>query len=730
MTYGATKEEWAIWARLAPNDLLCTVMDPSVPQSPTSKVKAAAKIPTRIDRHDHYVGIHAWQDHVSSPRDLAKWSSDSRLGICVVGRQIKAIDIDIEDRELAAEVEGLIEMLVGPLPARRRSNSGKLLLAFRLGGELPKRKIDLGLEKGIIELLGHKQQFLVAGEHKSGARYEWGDGALDADIPELSLDELDALWAMLAKQYAVPGGVHEDREGGGALTLRRIADINDPLVPWMQEKGMVLHVTSDGKVFVRCPWKHEHSDDSGDSETVWLPAGVGGREQGHFRCQHSHCLHRTDGDFLEAIGYVKEDFDVIEPEVDKNGRVKEALPGFARTRDGQIKATLNNVLMALRRPDVCGVRLGYDEFRAEMMFAPGSDGGAWQPFTNTTQVDLRERLEYGTAGFQPIGRELIRDAAAKVAAEQAFDSARDWANSLEWDGVLRAETFYSDFFGVPDSSYTRAVARYTWSGLAARCLDPGHKCDMVPVFIGLQGAGKTSAVMALSPARETFVEINLERKDDDLARTLRGKLVGEIAELRGLQTRDAEGIKSWISREFEEWTPKWQEYAVRFSRRLLFFGTGNTKGFLDDDEERRWLPMVVGEVDVDGIRAVRDQLWAEGVHMFKRLGHVDWKGAYDLGRHEHAEFKASDPWEEIVAAWLDLDAMDGDSGTKRRDTVVRTLDVLSSALGIRADRADRKAELRIGKVLRRLGFTKGNFRVNGEQKKGWKRTEGDFGDLA
>lgn len=721
MTQGATPNDWAIWQRLGLEaDLLPVVMDQTATISPQSDIRDLGKTPSRFNREGHAVGIPKWTGHQATARDVQRWAADSRLGLCVIARRVKAIDVDIPDPAAARAVEEFIELGLGKLPARRRANTGKLLLAFRLELPFPKRVIKT--PHGIIELLSERQQFVAAGQHSSGARYAWDAGALDA-LPSVTMEELDALWTALAAEFGIESST--ERQGMLPVVPRRIEDLQDPMVAFLAENGWVTAHQRDGRVDVRCPWEAEHTSDTGPSSTSWFPAGVGGFAQGHFRCLHAHCSGRTDGDFLEAVGYVRSEFQVVPAPAGE----PQPLPAFTRSRNGQIEATLNNVLMALRRPDVCGMRLGFDGFRAELMFAPGGDGGAWRPFDNTTQVALRERLEFGTNGFKPIAKELVRDAVAKVADENKFDSAMAWAEGLQWDGVERIETFYSDFFGVADTDYTRAVARYTWSGLAARCLDPGHKCDMVPVFIGLQGAGKTTAVAALAPARETFVEINLERKDDDLARTLRGKLVGEIAELRGLQTRDAEGIKSWISREFEEWTPKWQEYATRFSRRLLFFGTGNTQAFLDDDEERRWLPMVVGAVDVAGIKAARDQLWAEGIHLFRKLGRVDWEGAYRLAPYEHGAFKASDPWDDVVAAWLELDAMDGTQGVKRRDCVVRTIDVLTSALGIRADRADRKSELRVGKVMRRLGFSKVNTRFGGAQTKAW-RLEGGLGEFA
>jgi predicted P-loop ATPase len=175
-----------------------------------------------------------------------------------------------------------------------------------------------------------------------------------------------------------------------------------------------------------------------------------------------------------------------------------------------------------------------------------------------------------------------------------------------------------------------------------------------------------------------------------------------------------------VSRRIEEWTPKYREFTTRFHRRFLAFGTGNNKGFLDDDTgERRWLPLEVGTVDLAGVRAVRDQLWAEGIVRFRANG-VEWQDAQRLAAQVHAEFKVVDPWLEAVREWLERDDMDGG---KRADGHVRVLSVLVSCLGLSLREITRKDELRVGKVLVMLGYQKANRRVDGAQTTVWLRAE-------
>jgi hypothetical protein len=98
-------------------------------------------------------------------------------------------------------------------------------------------------------------------------------------------------------------------------------------------------------------------------------------------------------------------------------------------------------------------------------------------------------------------------------------------------------------------------------------------------------------------------------------------LVGEVAELSGLHTRQIEWIKKFVVRKTEKWIPKYKEFATTFARRLVFIGTTNRTDILADDTgNRRWLPLHITKADVEGIVSARNQLWAEGAVLFAQHG--------------------------------------------------------------------------------------------------------------
>ncbi len=386
------------------------------------------------------------------------------------------------------------------------------------------------------------------------------------------------------------------------------------------------------------------------------------------------------------------------------------MPKFKRDKNGAIEGTVVNCLEAMRSETYSGMAIRRDMFKDEIMYArSGTD--QWVKFGDDDYVGLREVLE--RRGFKPINRELIRDVVGKVAREHEFDSAITWLKQQHWDGVARVESFLTVYMGVPDSPYARAVSRYIWTALAGRVLHPGIKADMVPIFVGAQGARKSSAVAAMSPAEEFFAEFNLADRDADMSRKMRGRLVGEIGELRGLHTKDLESVKSFITQTHEKWTPKFKEFETTFPRRLVFFGTTNQEEFLADPTgNRRFCPVRVGVIDVDKIEEDRNLLWAEGAALFAESG-VDYAEAEKLANLVHSEHTISDPWSEIVTSWLNAECpISGEIPANAK--FLRTTDVLLDCIGLDVKGIGKGQEMRIAAVLKQIGYSRKKLRHGNE----------------
>ncbi|GJK37046.1 VapE domain-containing protein [Enterobacter hormaechei] len=716
--WGATPDEWFHFDLVLgrTDQLLPVVCNPGATISPNSKLKMLGKTPSLYNRDRLATGIKDWTEHVVTERDFARWSNEPDYGICVrTGHGWLALDCDSEDEDIQADIHKTLVQLLGELPPRRwRANSNKCLYLLAVDGDFRKRIHRLAGDMGIIELLANGQQFVACGTHSSGSRIEW-DGGLPDEPPAITADQLETLWQRLAEQLPVS----VTTEAGSTKMRDRSTftpGATDDTAEYLDANGWTLLDGANGERYIRCPFEDGHSTGGDPTSTVYFPGGTAGFEQGHFKCLHASCAHRGDGDFLNAIGIRNDDFedltstDVAEP---------LPLPAFERDKWGRIEATISNAAKAVVRPDFVDIDIRFDQFRDEIMFAQAGSG-QWQAFTDADYARLRITME--KRGFKPVGRELIRDVVLLAADEQPFDSATTWLNGLEWDGVPRIETFYHTHFGTADTPYTRAVSMYMWTALAGRVLEPGVKADMVPILVGPQGCGKSSGVEALSPDPAFFTEISFAEKDDDLARKMRGRLVAEIGELRGLNTKELESIKAFVTRTHENWIPKYREFATQFPRRLVFVGTTNEDEFLADKTgNRRWLPVEVSKVDVKAIKTDLLLLWAEARETFKRLGGIQFRDAERLGASVHEQYTIKDAWLETVEKWLDTpDLMTND--IPRNCEFLLTSDVLKEAIGLDSRNIGKREEMRIGNVLQNCGYLRDRRFVNGKQIRVWVKT--------
>ena len=716
-------------------DLLPVVSNTGAKIAPNSTLKSLGKVPSRYNAKREAVGIARWTEHRSNTAQIVMWSAQKDYGICLQSRRIRAIDIDLTDQAEIDAVRGLIFDALGALPVRGRAGAGRCLVAFRFDEPLQKRVIKRA--SGIIELLADGQQFIVAGQHPCGARYEWAGGLPEA-FALIHSEQLEQLWAAL---------------GGGAATPKHdpspIAQQgqSDPVLSFLAEQGWLIGGTKDVH-HMSCPWADQHSADSGPTQCCYWAAGTGGYEMGHFKCLHAHCAARTDADFLDAIGYrfaAIEDFkEVVAPGTTGTSetapaaadtpsalvargveaaagvsiverptdawRSSEPGVGLTRTKKGW-EASLPNLVKALNT-DGFWYRVGYDAFRMEMMYSGWgkcADEAHWNVMTDVAQVQCRTKLK--SAGFESVGKEIFRDAALQVAMERQFDSLQLWCGRLRWDGIDRICTFLQTYYGVEDSPYTRAVNWYWWTALAGRALDPGCQADMVPVLTGEQGLHKTRGIEALAPWLDAYTTVDLGVRDEDTARNMRGTCIQELSELRGLGVKDRKAINSFITQRRDKWVPKFMEFSIWSPRRGLMIGTNNDEEFLDDETGyRRWLPLHVTKFS-PLTSAVRDQLWAQGVVAYLADG-VAWEQAETLAKRMHEGFRVADSWETDVRKWVES-RVDSGAPFTIRDVAI--------GIGLFPRELNRGVENRIGRALRAIGATRMvRFRDDGPRLRHWK----------
>lgn len=165
--------------------------------------------------------------------------------VCVLGRDMLGLDLDIAEAELCEVFHNLAEEVMGfSLPhARVRQGTARRLLPFcAIIGNVGRWQVRFSLpghdEPCIVEMIGYGYQWLAAGEHKSGNGYEWPIGVPQIGQLGLMTEDLSQkLRAAVLRKVGELGGV----VGGGTklqITAGRERVQTDDLEPLLSLKTL------------------------------------------------------------------------------------------------------------------------------------------------------------------------------------------------------------------------------------------------------------------------------------------------------------------------------------------------------------------------------------------------------------------------------------------------------------------------------------------------------------
>lgn len=325
--YGATKEEWIFFSKTLGQrrQLLPVVSNPDAKISPYSSLKKVGKVPSGYSHDGLVIGITDWTNMEASLDQVKEWAAQPDYGICLIARIFKAIDVDVKNPILAKKIKDRIRSYLKTIgidwmPLRSRPDSSKFLVPIRIKGD-PKLDKDVIKTEGdeIIEFLSNKQQYIVAGQHEDGCRYEWEDLDEFTGVPTLTMEHFTELWRILREEF------HQGPDKGNGLRELKnpYAIHDDPIYSALESKGMLKSTgTVDGSFNIVCPFEHEHSevsDSEKDSSTTYFPAHTGGYATPSIVCLHAHCQERNTETFKRQLGLDgSEDFenlDEIEGEI-------------------------------------------------------------------------------------------------------------------------------------------------------------------------------------------------------------------------------------------------------------------------------------------------------------------------------------------------------------------------------------------------------------------------------
>lgn len=246
----------------------------------------------------------------------------------------------------------------------------------------------------------------------------------------------------------------------------------------------------------------------------------------------------------------------------------------------------------------------------------------------------------------------IKRAVLRVAHKNIQENIKAWVTNLPvWDGEQRIHNLFRNVFRaqiIPGSEQLIQEMSKKWIiSLVARVMKPGCKMDTFLVLCGEKGLGKSTGLKTLI-GEDWFSDspLDISKKDSlELIHSTESWL-WELAELHSLQGRTADNFKAFISSAEDKFRPSYQQFPKSYLRRVVFAGTSNNYQFLSDGPERRvWPITVTQQVDLEYLRAWREQLFAEALEEYLQgeIWYLEWESQRMLSELQEA-YIIDDPW--------------------------------------------------------------------------------------
>ena len=358
---------------------------------------------------------------------------------------------------------------------------------------------------------------------------------------------------------------------------------------------------------------------------------------------------------------------------------------------GAPHATMANASLILQvHPDFKG-RIWLDSFRNKIYHT--LRGPLPKPWTDADSRRVTARIQQQLR-LHKINMRIMQDAIHHAAECHEKNSLTDWLDSLEWDGETRLTTWLSDCLGVEHNAYSMAVARNWPIGMVARAYVPGCKMDNMPVLEGVSGAAKTTFLEVLGEG--WYKSIPTAFGDKDFLQAIQGTWLVEIPDMTGFSRREHSLVLATMTIRTDNYRASYGHYVEEHPRAAVFAATSETSDYLQDARgRRRYWPLYCLAIDIDALRAQREQIFAEAVHEYR-------KGAkwYEMPAAEtdaeQMERATPDLWTDRVMDYCDHLATQRLTITSSR--------ILSDAVELPLAKQTDAEKRRIARIMRENGW--------------------------
>jgi hypothetical protein len=634
--------------------------------------------------------IDAWQTAASiEPVVLRDWFGDERFNIGVVCGLSNVAVIDIDPRNGGQDSIDALIAEIGPLPATVTADSGgggTHYVYRRPTGDLISKFESTERKYPGVDLLRDGRQFLVEPSlHASGKLYRWRPGHGPDEIQIASLPEawVKRIRRQVRRTTTYSGPTNDARADRARKYLAKLP----PAV-----SGDGGHTQMFNAVAIAM-----FGFDLDDATTLSVVAEYNQRCDPPFSDREiAHKLKSVAADCNRPRGYL---LDANREPIRTSGRITDHDAGdetdhddgnwaaaLIAKRDGTAKKLYCNTEVFVRSfPDYRG-RWALNTMTGEPWF---NGSPVRETFIHALRGHVEQRL-----GFTPTVADI--KAAIMVAAEhQSFHPVRRYLDSIDWDGQPRLAGAAREHLGAEAPLHAEMVRRWM-IGAVARALRPGCKLDTALLLHGRQGLGKSTFFAILGSPWHSDSTIDISNKD--AYQQIHSAWLYEFSELENVVTGRAESrLKAFMTSTHDSFRAPYAAAVTNRPRSVALCGTTNRREILTDDtgSRRFWIVPVDIEIDRECLTHARDHLWAEARAAFE-AGEPWWfDRQLDADREAaNEDYETEDVWSERLVEWLA-------SPGRAEITIGR---VLEDALKIELGRQDRAAQMRVAKILKKLGW--------------------------
>jgi len=385
-------------------------------------------------------------------------------------------------------------------------------------------------------------------------------------------------------------------------------------------------------------------------------------------------------------------------------------------KPGRPKATIDNIALILELDSRWRGAVRFNRFR-NVIEAHG------EPLSDRKEIELLRWLDQ--TYMLNASPAAIHNGIIGASSTFEYHPLQDYLSAVrvQWDGQQRVPYWLSRYLGVEQTELSEAIATRFMISCVARAfaeLPKGCKVDTTLILVGKQGARKSTALAALI-GREWFSDsaIDLRNPKDAMAQLV-GVWLHEFAELDSIAPRDITTVKAFLTAQVDKYRPAYGRNTIEIARQCVFAGTTNNEGegFLRDPTgSRRFWPIEVGDIDIDGLEEARDQLWGEAVAMYQ-AGVQWWLDEDEAGSliNHNLQFQMDDVWAGPVFNYLN-------AAVKVKSCT--TAELLEKAIGVEADKQHTGYQRRVGGIMTNLGWLKKRRTVDGARVHLWVRPESE-----